>query len=329
MTGVARSAIARLARILLAAALLPLAAPVLGQAYPSRPLRLVVPFPPGGPTDIVGRVIAQALAQRLGQGVVVENRPGGSTAIGTEAVVRSAPDGHTLLLGSSTMAINPLVIPKLPYDAIRDLAPIALASRLPGVLAVHPSVPANTLAEFIALAKAQPGKINYGTGGRGTADHLIGVLFSSMAGIQLTDVPYKGSAALLNDLMAGQLQATFSTLATALPHVRSGKLRAIGVTLATRSPTAPDIPSIAEGGLPEFQVSSWFGVFAPAQTPADILDRLHAEIGAAQRIPEVMERFAALGADIEPMSRDQFASLVRGDTARWARVVRESNLKLD
>ncbi|MBC7803715.1 MAG: tripartite tricarboxylate transporter substrate binding protein [Candidatus Parcubacteria bacterium] len=313
---------------MLAVAMIAISGQVAAQSYPNKPLRLIVPFPPGGPTDIVGRVVAQSLTQRLGQNVVVDNRPGASTSIGTEAVVRSAPDGYTLLLGSSTMAINPVVMPNLPYDALRDLAPIALASRMPGVLAVHPAVPANNLREFIALAKAQPGKLNYGTGGRGTADHLIGVLFSSMAGIQLTDVPYKGSAALLTDLVGGQLDATFSTLGTALPYVRSGKLRPIGVTLGHRSPSAPDIPTIAEGGLPEFQVSSWFGVFAPAQTPADILDKLNAEIAAGQRTAEVKERFAAVGADVEQMSREQFARLVRDDTARWARVVKENNLKL-
>lgn len=315
--------------VVLAAAWIGAPAPLVAQAYPAKPVRLVVPFPPGGPTDIVGRLVAQGLSQRLGQNVVVENRPGGSTAIGTEAVVRSAPDGYTLLLGSSTMAINPLVIPNLPYDALRDLAPVALAARLPGVLAVNPSVPAQNLREFIALAKSQPGRINYGTGGRGTADHLIGVLFSSAAGIQLNDVPYKGTAAILNDLMGGQIQATFSTLGTALPHLRSGKLRALGVTLAQRSPSAPDVPTLAEAGLPGFHVSSWFGVFAPARTPVEVLDRLHVEAGAAQQQAEARERYAAVGAEIEAMTREEFGKLVRDDTARWAKVVRENDLKMN
>lgn len=311
---------------IVATVLVPAMAPA--QPYPNRPLKLIVPFPAGGPTDIVGRAVAQALSQRVGQPVVVDNKPGAGSTIGTDLAAKSAPDGYTLLLGSSSLTINPILYPKIPYDALRDLAPITLVSRIPNVLTIHPGVQANTLTEFLALARSQPGKLYYGTSGRGTADHLIGVMFTSMAGIEMIDVAYKGSPQMLTDVMGGQLHATFNSLASQLPHIRSGKLRAIGVTTAQRSASAPEIPSLSEG-VPGFDTYAWFGVFAPAHTPDALLDRLHAEVSAAVTAPEARERLGGVGGEPSPIGRAELAALMRDETQRWAKLVRESNLKFE
>lgn len=304
-------------------------APSAAQPYPNRPIRLIVPFAPAGPTDIVGRIVGQALSQRLGQPVLIENRPGAGSMIGTETAIKSAPDGYTLLLGSSSLTINPSVFPKVPYNAVRDLAPIILVARIPNVLTVHPSVRANNVNEFLALARLQPGKIRFGTSGHGTADHLIGVLFASTAKVDLTDVPYKSAAPMLTDLMGGQFEATFNSLASTIQHIRSGRLRALGVTSATRSASAPEIPTIAESGLSGFETGAWFGIFAPAQTPPEILNRLNADLAAALDSPAVRERFAAVGAEPDPLGREPFTRMVRDETANWAKLIKDSNLKFD
>ncbi len=299
------------------------------QSYPNKPMRVIVPFPSGGPTDIVGRVIGEALGLRLNQVVVVENKPGAGSSIGTDAVVKSPPDGYTLLLGSSSLAINPIMIPNLPYDASKDLAPIGLVARIPGLLAVNPALNVHNVKELIALAKANPDKINYGTSGLGTADHLIGVLFTSEAGIKMRDVPYKGSPQMLTDLVGGQVDLTFNAISTVLPHVRSGRLRAVGVTSGQRSPSAKEIPTISEQGLPTFQISSWFGLFAPSQTPIEVLDTINKEIIAVSQLPVIREKFSSVGVDIETSSREQFTTLIKDDTLRWSKLAKEKNLKFE
>lgn len=301
----------------------------LAQSYPNKPIHLIVPFPSAGPTDIVGRVMGEALAQRLNQVVIVENKPGAGSSIGTDFVVKSPADGYTLLLGSSSLAINPIIIVNLPYDANRDLAPIGLVARIPGLLAVNPTLNVNTVKDLIALAKSKPDKINYGTSGLGTADHLIGVLFTSVAGIRLHDVPYKGSPPMLTDLIGGQIDLTFNAISTVLPHVRSGRLKAIGVTSSQRSPSAKDIPTIAEQGLPSFQISSWFGLFAPAQTPTEILDLINKEINIICQQALIREKFISVGVDIETSSREQFSTLVKDDAIRWMKLAKEKNLKFE
>ncbi len=303
--------------------------PAFGQAYPSRPLRMVVPFPPGGPTDITGRTLAQKLSERWNQPVVVENRPGAGSIIGTEIAAKSAPDGYTILLGSNSIALQPLLQSKLPYDPQRDLAPVILAVRIPNVLIVHPSVPANTLAEFIALAKAKPATINYASVGNATGPHLFGELFRGMTGVDIVHVPYKGTAPAVNDLLAGQVQALFDSLATALPNIRAGKLRALGVTSLQRSKSAPDIPTISEAGAPGYEATGWFGVLVPAGTPADIIAKMNAELGAILKQPDVEERFLKFGAAGGGGTPEQFAAFIRSEQEKWGKVIREARIRID
>ena len=300
-----------------------------GQAYPSRALRMVVPFPPGGPTDITGRTLAQKLSERWNQPVVVENRPGAGSIIGTEIAAKSAPDGYTILLGSNSIALQPLLQSKLPYDPQRDLLPVILAVRIPNVLIVHPSVPANTLAEFIALAKAKPATINYASVGNATGPHLFGELFRGMTGVDIVHVPYKGTAPAVNDLLAGQVQALFDSLATALPNIRAGKLRALGVTSLQRSKSAPDIPTISEAGAPGYEATGWFGVLVPAGTPGDIVAKMNAELGIILKQPDVEERFLKFGAEGGGGTPEQFAEFIRAEQVKWGKVIREARIRID
>ncbi|MSQ71333.1 MAG: tripartite tricarboxylate transporter substrate binding protein [Betaproteobacteria bacterium] len=303
--------------------------PAFGQAWPSRPLRMIVPFPPGGPTDITGRTLAQKLAERWNQPVVVENRPGAGSIIGTEIAAKAAPDGYTMLLGSNSIALQPLLQAKLPYDPQRDLAPVILAVRIPNVLIVHPSVPANTMAEFIALARAKPGSINYASVGNATGPHLFGELFRNMTGVDIVHVPYKGTAPAVTDLLAGQVQALFDSLATALPNIRAGKLRALGVTSLQRSKSAPDIPSISESGVTGYEATGWFGVLVPAGTPGEIVARMNAEIGAILKQPDVEERFLKFGAEGGGGTPEQFAAFIRSEQDKWGKVIREARIRID
>ena len=321
-----RKFLAFAAGILAAAAI---SLPAFGQAYPSRPLRMVVPFPPGGPTDITGRTLAQKLSERWSQPVVVENRPGAGSIIGTEIAAKSAPDGYTILLGSNSIALQPLLQSKLPYDPQRDLAPVILAVRIPNVLIVHPSVPANTLAEFIALAKAKPATINYASVGNATGPHLFGELFRGITGVDIVHVPYKGTAPAVNDLLAGQVQALFDSLATALPNIRAGKLRALGVTSLQRSKSAPDIPTISEAGAPGYEATGWFGVLVPTGTPADIIAKMNAELGAILKQPDVEERFLKFGAEGGGGTPEQFAAFIRAEQEKWGKVIREARIRID
>ena len=298
--------------------------------YPSRPIRFVVAFPPGGGTDIIARSIAQKLSERLAQQVVVDNRPGAGGNIGTDIVAKSAPDGYTLLMGSAgPLAINASLFKTMPFDPIRDLAPVTLAASTPNVLVVHPSLKATTLKELIALARARPGEINFASSGYGTPAHLAGELFNSMAGVKLVHVPYKGASPALADLLGGQVQIMFSTMPPALPHVRDGKLRALAVTSAKRSPAAPELPTVDEAGLPGFEANTWHGVVLPAGAPPSIITRLNREIVAILHLPEVMERLSSQGAEALGSTPEEFAAYIRSETAKWAKVVRESGAKAE
>ena len=303
-----------------------------GQAasYPAKPIRLVVPFPPGGATDILARAIGQRFSEVLGQPVIVDNRPGAGGNIGSELVAKAAPDGYTLLMGTvGTHAINPSLYAKMPYDHVKDFAPVILVAGVPNVLVVHPSVPARTVGEFITYAKANPGKLNFASSGSGTSIHLAGELFKVMAGVQMTHVPYKGSSPAIQDLLGGQVQLMFDNLPSALPQIKAGKLRALAVTTANRTPALPDVPTVAEAGLPGFEASSWFGVLAPAGTPPAIIARLNAEGVKWLATPEAKEKMQNLGANAAGGTPDDFAAHIRAETVKWARVVKESGAKAE
>jgi len=319
----------RVAMILLAAGMLASPAVALAQQYPSRPVRLVVPFPPGGPTDIVGRTIAQQLQERWGQPVVVENRPGAGAIIGMDAVAKAAPDGYTLLLGSNSLALNKSLYSKLPFELERDFAPVILITRIPNVLVVHPSVPAITVAELIALAKAKPGQLNYASVGTGTGPHLFAELFIRQTGIQLVHIPYKGTAPAVSDLLAGQVQMLFDSLATALPNIRAGKLRALGVTSATRAPAARELPTLAEAGVSGYEATGWFAIAATGGTPADIIARLNLDIGRALETAAVRDRLERLGGEVVGGTPEQFAAFIRAEMSKWDAVIRGAGIKAD
>ena len=299
-------------------------------AYPSRPIRFVVAFPPGGGTDIIARSIAQKLSERVSQQVLVDNRPGAGGNIGTEIVAKSAPDGYTMLMGSAgPLAINASLFKTMPFDPQHDLAPVTLAASTPNVLVVHPSLGVTTVKELIALAKNSPGRINFASSGFGTPAQLAGELFNSMAGVKLVHVPYKGAAPALADLLGGQVQLMFSTMPPALPHVKDGKLRALAVTSLKRSPAAPELPTLAEAGLPGFEANTWHGVVLPAGAPAEVIAKLNREIVAILHLPDVVERLSAQGAEPVGSTPEEFAAYIRSETAKWAKVVRESGAKAE
>jgi len=296
--------------------------------YPVRPARIVVGFAPSGSADIIARLLAQSLSERLGQPFVVENRPGAAMNIATEMVAKAAPDGYTLLEVATINAWNATLYNNLNYNFIRDIAPIASVSRVGGVLEVHPALPANTVAEFIAYAKANPGKINMGTGGPGSGPHMYGTLFAMMTGVELVPVHYHGTGPALPDLLSGRLQCIFDLVVSSIDYIRAGRLRPLGVTTAQRYDVLPDVPAIGEF-VPGYEASGWGGLGAPANTPDEILDKLHAEINAALNDPALRTRMADLGAPIFVSSRAQFKQLIADDTEKWAKVVRFANMKPD
>ena len=305
-------------------------APAYPQDYPAKPIRIVVPFSPGGVADNSARVVADPLGARLGQQVLVENRPGASGNIGTQTVAQAAPDGYTLLLGfDGTMVINPHVFPKIPFDTLKDFAPVTKLGDATLILVAHPSVPARNLAEFIAHARARAGPFAYGTSGTGGTPHLAGELLKLRTGIALEHVPYKGGGQAITDVVGGQIPLVFTAIATAQQYVRAGRLVALGVPGARRSAALPDVPTFAESGLPGFDVSSWTGIFAPASTPRPVIDKLQRELAAVLRTAFVRERYAVLG--IEPVgnSPQEFGDQVRADLARWEKVVRAANVRLE
>ena len=297
------------------------------QNYPVRPIRLVVPSSPGGGTDITARIIAPKLGEYLGQQVVVENRPGAGTMIGGEVVARAVPDGYTLLMGISTLAINPAMYRKVPYDALKDFAPISQVVALPNVLVTHPSLPVKTVRELIAFAKSRPGQINFASAGVGTNPHLSMELFLSMTGVKMIHVPYKGSGQGVIDLIAGHVTVMTPSILTALGYVKDRRLRALGVTSAKRAGGAPDIPTIAEAGVPGYEAVQWFGVLAPAGTPRDIVSRLHKKIVRTVQTPDIRQKLVNDGADPVGSLPEEFAAFIRSETAKWAKVAKAIGLK--
>jgi tripartite-type tricarboxylate transporter receptor subunit TctC len=296
------------------------------QAYPSRPVRWVVGFVPGGATDIIARLMGQWLSERLGQSVVIENRPGAGSNIATEVVVNAPPDGYTLLLVGPANAVNATLYPKLSYDFIRDIAPIASMSREPLVMVVNPSVPAKTVPEFIAYAKANPGKLNMASSGIGTSVHVGGELFKMMTGINMLHVPYRGAAPAITDLIGGRVQVMFATLPSSIEYIKAGNLRALAVTTASRTPALPDLPIVADV-LPGYEASALYGVGAPRNTPVEIVDRLNKEINAGLADPLMQARLADLGGTVLPGTPADFAKLIAEETRKWAKVVKFSGAK--
>ena len=296
------------------------------QAYPSRPVRWIVGFPAGGGSDILARLIAQRLSERLGQPFVIENRPGAGTSIATEAVVRAQPDGHTLLQASTSAAVNATLYDKLNFNFIQDIAPIAGIIRSTYVIAVHPSFPAKTVPEFIAYAKANPGKINMASPGNGTPQHLSGELFKMMAGVTMIHVPYRGDAPALTDLLAGQVQLCFSGLVSSIEYIRTGKVRALAVTTAKRLEIVPDIPTVGDF-VPGYEASGWQGIGAPKSTPTEIVEKLNKEINAALADPKMKARLLDLGGVPLPLTPADFGKLIAEDTEKWGKVIRAANIK--
>jgi tripartite-type tricarboxylate transporter receptor subunit TctC len=317
-------------RLAVAAALLALgAAGDAGAAdYPTRPVRWIVPYPAGGATDIVARIIGQALSERLGQTFIIENKPGAGNNIGTEAVVHAAPDGYTVLLVNPANAINATLYPKLSFNFIRDMLPVAGFMRVPNVMEVNPAVPAKTVAEFISYAKANPGKINWATSGNGTSVHLSGELFKMMTGVNMTHVPYRGSAPALTDMISGQVQVMFDNMPPSLPHIRAGKLRALGVTTAQRSAALPDVPTVAET-VPGYEASAFFGMAVPKGTPADVIEKLNKEINAALADPKIKTRLDELGGMLIPGTPADFGKVVADETDKWAKVIKAGGVSLE
>lgn len=311
-----------------AAMLLFAAADGAAQQYPAKAIRLIMPYPAGGSTDIVGRLVAERLTGSLGQSVFVDNRPGASAQIGTEAAARAPADGYTLLMATSTNAINHVLNPKLPYDFSRDFQPVALVAKAAQLLVVHPSVPARSVREFIAFAKSRPGELSYSSSGVGTSGHLAMAAFARETGLSMIHVPYKGNAPALNDLLGGQVAAGFANVVSVFPHVLTKRLAALGVSSAKRSALAPEVPTIAELGFPGFDVTAWFGIMVPAGTPATIVTRLNQDIVAILNSRQAQERLLSFGVDRAPIdSPKEFADFLQTDIKRWSQLVREAGIK--
>lgn len=304
-------------------------ASAIAQSYPSKPIRFVVPLAAGGGTDILARSVGQKLGESWSQPVVVENRPGGGTIIGTELVAKAAPDGYTLSVASPAFSINPSLYKKLPYDNLKDFAAVIQLSSFSNILVVNPALPAKTLTELIALAKSKPGQLNYGSPGNGSSPHLGMELLKSMAGIQMVHVPYKGSAPAMIDLLGGQVSTMFDAVATSLPHVRSGKLRALAVSGSKRSPLLPELPTVAEAGVPGYEANVWIGIVAPTGTPREIINKLNVEIAKILQIPQVKENMLSQGFEPAGGAPEQFGALIKSETAKWGKVVRESGAHVD
>ena len=296
--------------------------PAVAQEYPDRPLRLIVPYGPGGVTDITARITAPRIADVLGQSVVIENRPGGASMPGTEAVAKARPDGYTLLLTSTALAANPILFKNVPYDAAKDLASVSMLATVPTVLVIHPGVPASSVQELIALAKSTPGAMNYGSAGNGSGNHLTTEVFKNAAGIEAQHIPYKGGGAVMADLVGGQVTFVFAVLPTALPYIKGGKLKALAVSSPQRNPALPDVPSVSEAGLPGFNVTEWVGIFAPAGTPTAVVARLNTAANRALQHPDVVERLKSLGADIIGGPPGKMEDYLKSEMARWVALAR-------
>ncbi len=317
---------ARCAAALISAA--PLAA--YSQAYPSKPVRVVIPFPPGQATDVIGRVVSQKLGDALGKSFVVDNRPGANGIVGIETVVKSPPDGYTLLItASGSLVINPSVYSKLSYEPLKDLTPIALLGLIPLVVVVHPSLPVSNVSQLVALAKAQPGKLSYASSGPGSAQHLAMELFKSRTHMNILHVPYKGSAPAMQDVLSGQVPLMFDTVASSLPMIRDGRLKAIGVGLAKRSAVLPNVPTLDESGVKGFQVAGWSGFLAPAKTPHAIIQQVNTETLKILTQPDTKERIVSLGMEAANTTPEEFAAFMKSETEKWAQAVKLSGVKLD
>ncbi len=305
------------------------AAGLFAQGYPERPVRLIIPLAAGGSADIVGRLLAQKLGEKFGQQFVVDNRPGAAGIIGAEIAARAPRDGYTLLLAGSSFAIAPSLHRELPYDPLKDFAAITMPATAPGLLVVHPALPVRTVRDLIGLARAKPGQLNFGSPGNGTSPHFAGALFNMMAGIEMVHVPYKGAAMVMTDLIAGQIQVSFAGMPSAIAQVKSGRLRGIAVTGAKRSAAMPDLPTVAEAGLPGFESGAWQGIFAPAGTPAAIIGRLNREIARVVHLPEVVTQLARDGAEPVGNTPEEFSRWLPGELAKWARVAKAARMRLE
>jgi len=306
-----------------------LATAALAQTYPSRPIRFIVPFPPGGGNDIVGRIVAQKLADGLGQPVVVDNRGGAGGTIGTDLTAKSLPDGHTMLINNISLAVNATLFTKLPYDTLKDLAPVTMVGRQPNILVVHPSVPVKSVRELLALAKAKPRQINYGSGGMGTASHLATELLKLMTQVDMVHVPYKGLGPALTDLMGGQIQLIISTMASALPQVKAGKLRPLAVTTATRSAFFPEVPTMDGAGVAGYEFNTWYGLLVPAKTPRPVIDRLNRALAGVLDSAAVKEQFSVQGLEPAPTSPQEFSAYLEAEVKKWAKVIKASGARPD
>jgi tripartite-type tricarboxylate transporter receptor subunit TctC len=305
------------------------AAAAVAQTYPAKVISFVVPFPPGGTTDVLARALANDLAKSLGQPVIVENKPGAGATIGADYVAKSKSDGHTILMGAVHHTIATSVYKKLPYDFQKDLTPVTMVAMVPNVLVVNPQVPAKNVKDLVAQAKAAPGKLTYGSNGTGTAQHLIGSQFEQTAGVTLVHVPYKGSGPLATDLLGGQIDMTFDTISPVLQHIKSGKLKALAVTTAKRSPALPDVPTLDESGLKGFNIGTWFGVLAPAGTPPAVVAKLNTEINKIMQTPDFKKRMDEIGAEPIGNTAAQMAAQIKTDTERFAKIVKDANVSLD
>jgi tripartite-type tricarboxylate transporter receptor subunit TctC len=311
-------------------ALMAAAPPAPAQTYPSRTVRLIVPYPPGGATDIISRAIATKLTAALGQQFIVDNRPGGGQKIGTALAAKAPADGYTMLLVSVTHSINPALDPKLPYDSIRDFAPVTLVASSPNAVVVHPSMPTRTIKDMIALARTKPGSINLATSGLGSGGHLAGALFQSMTGTRMTTIHYKGGAPAYVDLMGGQVDAMFTSPNPTLSYARAGKLRALAMTGAQRSPSAPELPTVAEAaGLPGYEASLWYGIMLPAGVPRDVVGLLNGEIVKAMKAADVREPLAKLAVEVHATTAEAFAEHLRSEMQKWARVIKQANIRVE
>jgi tripartite-type tricarboxylate transporter receptor subunit TctC len=299
------------------------------ESYPLRPVRFILPFPPGGGTDILGRLIAERLSANLGQPVVTENRGGAGGNVGAEAAARSSPDGYTIVLVAPSLAISPTLYSKLNYDPVKDFAPVSLVATVPNVMITHPSVQAQTLQEFIALVRSRPGAMNFGSGGSGTSNHLAGELFNIVTGTKLVHIPYKGVNLAMQGVLAEQVHLVFIGVPPALPHIKAGRLRALALVAPQRSPALPEVPTVAEAGLKDFEVTTWYGVLAPAGTPRPIVMRLNAELVKIMQAPDTKERLAAMATDPHTSTPEEFAAYLKQEIAKWGDVVRKANLKAD
>ena len=299
------------------------------QSYPAKPIKIVVPYPPGGFNDTLGRTLAAKFSEAWGQPSFVENKPGGNTLIGSDFVAKAPPDGYTLLVVAFPFAVTPSLIKNMPYDTLRDFAPVILAAQSPNLLVVNPQLPVKTVGELIALAKAQPGKLSYASTGNGSSNHISMELFKSMAGVDILHIPYKGSAPAVSDLLGGQVSVMFDNVPNVLPQVKAGRLRGLATTGTKRAALAPDIPTVDEAGVPGYEVAVWFGLVAPANTPRDVVQKLNAEVVKILAMPDVRERFLAQGVEPVGGTPEQFGEHIRGQMAKWAKVVKDAGVKAE